>query len=279
MLAFIHINKTAGTTLKNILRSSFGIQHFDVEPWRRWERQRLDQPFLPEDLYRLKRFHPAVHSIAGHRVFPFVGLEQVIPEIRYYTILREPVNRTISFYQNTVRNQQARGESVVDFATWIQKEIHRDRQTYHLCGQRDHRAAIEMIEQMRIFVGLTEHFDETLVLMRRLFEPRLKIHYSEAKNVSISKELAQRLRDDPTALRMMEEANREDMLLYRHVVENIYPCYKRAYGASLAADTEAFRQRYQGFNQTNVVLNRVYRNLIYRPTIWFYRMFERSSGS
>ena len=33
VLVFIHINKTAGTTLRYILRSSYGTRHCDVEPW------------------------------------------------------------------------------------------------------------------------------------------------------------------------------------------------------------------------------------------------------
>jgi len=33
MLVFIHINKTAGRTVRYILRSSFGLRHCEVEPW------------------------------------------------------------------------------------------------------------------------------------------------------------------------------------------------------------------------------------------------------
>jgi hypothetical protein len=33
LLVFVHINKTAGTTLRYILRSSYGSRHCDVEPW------------------------------------------------------------------------------------------------------------------------------------------------------------------------------------------------------------------------------------------------------
>ena len=33
LLVFVHINKTAGTTLRFILRSSYGARHCDVEPW------------------------------------------------------------------------------------------------------------------------------------------------------------------------------------------------------------------------------------------------------
>ena len=33
LLVFVHINKTAGTTLRYILRSSYGARHCDVEPW------------------------------------------------------------------------------------------------------------------------------------------------------------------------------------------------------------------------------------------------------
>ena len=34
MLVFVHINKTAGTTMRYIVRSTHGSRHCDVEPWQ-----------------------------------------------------------------------------------------------------------------------------------------------------------------------------------------------------------------------------------------------------
>ena len=63
MLVFIHINKTAGRTVRYILRSSYGLRHCEVEPWHAsW----TDPPFSTHDLQRLRRFYPNLESIGGH---------------------------------------------------------------------------------------------------------------------------------------------------------------------------------------------------------------------
>ncbi len=72
MLVFVHINKTAGSTVRYILRSSYGPRHCDVEPWRaRWD----EQPFSAADLRRVRRFYPQLASIAGHRITGHVDLD------------------------------------------------------------------------------------------------------------------------------------------------------------------------------------------------------------
>ena len=69
MLVFVHMHKTAGTTVSHILRSNYGLDHCQVEPWHaRW----TGPPFSGQDLQRLRRFYPNLRSIAGHRV-PVIG--------------------------------------------------------------------------------------------------------------------------------------------------------------------------------------------------------------
>src|SRR3990170_1027659 len=63
MLVFIHINKTGGSTVRYILRSSFGLHHCEVEPWHaRW----TGSPFSTSDLQRVRKLYPHLESIGGH---------------------------------------------------------------------------------------------------------------------------------------------------------------------------------------------------------------------
>jgi len=88
VLVFIHINKTAGRTVRYVLRSSYGLQHCEVEPWHAaWG----GPPFSTPDLRRLRKVYPKLKSIAGHRVTGYVDLEERDTEFRYFTFLREPV--------------------------------------------------------------------------------------------------------------------------------------------------------------------------------------------
>ena len=103
MLVFIHINKTAGTTVSHILRSSSGVRHRQVEPWH----DRLtDPPFSIHDLQRLRRYYPNLESIAGPRVRGYVDLQENGTEFRYFTFMRHPLKRHASYFQFKV---QARG--------------------------------------------------------------------------------------------------------------------------------------------------------------------------
>src|SRR5438552_15546752 len=100
LLVFVHINKTAGTTVRYILRSSYGARHCDVEPWHgAW----TDPPFSTPDLQRVRRLYPKLASIAGHRVSGSVDLEEPGTELRYLTCLRRPIGPRASRVQDRPR--------------------------------------------------------------------------------------------------------------------------------------------------------------------------------
>ena len=98
ILAFTHIKKAAGTTLSHILRINFFLRHCDVKVLSIGS----GNCFQAEDMFRLFQINPYIVSIGGHSVVPFGNLAAHFENIRFITVLRDPVQRYLSQYQHNV---------------------------------------------------------------------------------------------------------------------------------------------------------------------------------
>ena len=167
-LIFIHIPKTAGSTLRPIMD-------------RHYPRPvicKLD--FLPRDLDALLRLPEQARSrirvLQGH--FPFGLHKHLAVPVDYLTILREPVNRIISMYywihgnEEHVLNTLVRSMSLKDFAD-SGFEIVANHQTGLISGlpaNSDHQAlavAKKNLQGEITAFGLNERFDESLLLFKQ----------------------------------------------------------------------------------------------------------------
>jgi hypothetical protein len=241
LFAFIHMEKAAGTTLTSILRRSFGTRHCDVRGWRNaWIFE--DDLVTAADMRRTQWIYPNLVSIAGHGVRPYSDLSDICPDVRYYTILREPIARCASNYQYQVQVLK----KTMPFEEWIQTERMRDLQTRRLVGTDDVGKAREMLSERVGIVGLVDFYDETLVMLRRFFgDLPLSIRY-RPENIASDSSISRDLLDNPKTYALLEEANRNDMALYEHVRQEIFPKQKAAYGPELERDVAAFTASLQG---------------------------------
>jgi len=269
MLVFIHINKTAGRTVRYILRSSFGIRHCEAEPLHA---RRSDQPFSTDDLIRLRKLYPRLESIGGHRVTGYIDLHENGTDFKYFTFMRDPVRTCASRFQYNV---QYRGKKDLVFEEWIQKDWTRNSQTKLIAGSIDVEKAIQIIKDKNIFVGLTEHFDESMLLLKELRAKYLNISYRRV-NVAGDNTLAQKLLSNESTKQMLIEANRVDQELYDYVRQELYPLYQRGYGPSLETDIAHYQQtKENNFNQWNLTMSRLKQYMIYKPLLYVYRLSER----
>jgi len=263
LLVFVHINKTAGTTVRQILRSSYGARHCDVEPWHGpWE----DPPFSTPDLRRVRRLYPRLASIAGHRVTGYADLEEPGTELRYLTFLREPLSMCASRFQYQLDYRKK--ERV--FEDWIRNDWVRDAQTQRVGGTTSAADAIATIEKREMFVGLTERFDESMVLLRGLRAPDLDIRYERA-NVAKSSRIAKDLLSDPVTRQMIVEANRADLELYDYVLRELYPALQREYGNGLDGAVAELGRAAHGFRRAGLAAYGAKQRLVHRPALRLYR--------
>jgi hypothetical protein len=265
MLVFIHINKTGGNTVSHILRSSYGIHHCPVEPWHhQWKLP----PFSSDDLKRLRKLYPNLKSIGGHRLTGYVDLRENGTEFRYFTLMRDPLTRCASRFQFNV---QSRGKKDLVFEEWIQTDSPRNLATKWIAGVEDVAEAIRIIQEKNIFVGLTEHFDESMVLLKALLANDLNISYKRV-NVARDNTLAKSLLANESTRQMLIEAQKADLELYNFVRRELYPAFQREYGPSLEADVARYRQtRSNGFNYRNLTLSRLKQYVVYKPLLCLYR--------
>lgn len=233
MLAFVHLHKTAGTTLSSILKNSFGASHCTVYSW-----SKNNRIFSADDFRRLSRLYPHLQSLSGHHIKAYSDLDSVCSPVEYYTFLRNPLDRCASQYQYEV--QVGGGRRL--FAEWIQRPENQNYQTREIVGEVNLDKAIALLERKFMFVGLMGSFDESLLLFQHAVGAnRLRrIHYHH-KLVAPDNTIKKQLLSDPVSLRLLLEYNQQDMALYSYVVSEIYPRQQAAYGISLAADVAAFK--------------------------------------
>lgn len=271
MLVFIHINKTAGRTMRYILRSSFGLRHCEVEPWRAsW----TGPPFSTEDLRRLRALYPKLASIGGHRLRGYVNLTEPGTAFHYFTFMRNPLKTCASRFQYNV---QYRGKKGLVFKTWIEQDWTRNAQTKMIAQEANADEALRIIEAKNIFVGLTEQFDESLLLLQALLSPELNIAYQRV-NVAHDNSIAHSLLTDKKSRQLLIEANQADLELYNHVKQELYPKYKREYGADLASNLTRYQeQKGKNFNYWNLTLSRLKQYALYRPALSLYRYRQENA--
>jgi hypothetical protein len=243
-----------------------------------------------DDLRRLMKFNPFVQSLAGHGIRPFSDLHEASPGLRYYTFVRDPVQRTFSTFKARLYNRgrkQGLPKSRSALRDYFIQTIHEHAnwQTGHLANVADAEQAIDLIRSHISFVGVLERFDESLVLLRKWMQPdtldithnRLNISANRRWRNQLAAEQGEQLRlveeglpqlaEDGALLSLIRELNGEDTLLYRYVTEVTYPALTADYGDGLAADVSRFRERLAAtkcrFN--DALTGKFYRNFVLKP--------------
>jgi hypothetical protein len=175
--------------------------------------------------------------------------------------MREPLKTCASRFQYNV---QYRGHKDITFEEWIQKDWTRNNQTRMICGVADVHQAIRNIQEKGIFIGLTEQFDESMVMLKALMAHQLDISYKRV-NVAKSNDLAKSLLADERTRQMLIEANQVDLELYNYVTQELYPSYRRQYGSRLETDVAEYqRTRHNSFNYWNLTMSRLKQYLVYK---------------
>jgi hypothetical protein len=256
VLAFVHIPKTGGSTVKFVLRNTFGIRHCDARACGR------SQCLHPDDLALARRVHPGLRSIAGHSlIHPTGNLEGVA----FHTFLRDPVTRIASAYAHHLRGnrRRRRGEPALTLEQFLARDRPGGWQTYQVSGGSDPEKAKAILRDRFLCVGLMERFDESLAILAALCPHPLDTRY-ERRNASPKDDPVKRsVLEDPANRALVEGVNRSDRILYDWVVATLYPeLLARAMARAGPAFGAAGEAEVDG---TRVLLSRGWNKGVFRP--------------
>ena len=265
LLVHVHITKTGGSTLNHILRSSYGMRHCPVEPW---ESRSAHIPFTLEDLRRVRKLYPNLRSIAGHRVFGWVDLSDGDTEADYFAMMRDPVRACASRFQHKV--ETTGNWDYEEFEDWIRQDWIWNRHTQAISGTQDPDTAMRVIREKGIFMGLTERYDESMLLLKRRLAPDLNISYRPV-NVASKKTVSKRLLADDRRRAMIEEAQASDIELLQRVKDELWPEYLEDYGPTFEDDLADYRSSRGDFNDLNIFLSRLKAYAVYKPALYLHR--------
>jgi hypothetical protein len=175
---FLHIGKTAGSTLRQVIRRNY--RSADI---LKAQRPGGPREATLEDFARIPESRRAVaRLVMGHTIF---GVHELVPgPSTYVTVVREPVKLVLSQYRFVLRRPYHRFHQRVTsqgmgLADYIRsgmsievdngqtRAIAGDTSTpFGQCTEEMLRRAKRNIEEYFSVAGLTERFDETLLLFR-----------------------------------------------------------------------------------------------------------------
>lgn len=256
--------KTAGTTLHYIFRNNFGYNYVEVQK----------KIFTKDDLRTLLSINKNIRAIGGHSLRSVDNLDEVCPDLKYITFLRDPVNRFLSHYNhgkiykhhNMSLEERIRmpGEANYQTKFILGKKGLKERE--FMGSEDDARKAKRILERDFKFVGIVEEFDESLILMKKALN--LNIIAYEKKNI-MKKKYTIKNKISDYLMQKIKEVNKLDYELYNFVKNELYEPQKIMYGDNFIEDLRNFKQfniNYR-FNRSNIFKFRLGKYLVYSPLL------------
>lgn len=251
-LIFLHIPKSGGTTLRQIISRQYPKPlsfHANYRPTEKVYEEAKGK--LGSDLTKIRLFE-------GHMFF---GLHSFLPQpAKYISMLRNPIERIASQYYFVLQesgnrvSDQVKAEKI-SLGEYVEREISPETnndQTRVISGMRGRdektsdrnvEIAIKNIENDFLCIGLTERFDEFLLVMNQLYGWKnmyyRKLNRRKVRNLA---ELSQ------STIDIIVARNRWDLELYQ---------YSNQYFDKLVAKIPAFAEKLEQFRLANLRYGRL----------------------
>ena len=168
-LVFIHLPKTAGTTVREILRHQYGPDAicgiYDGDPG--FISQEAFAALTPDERDRYRVY-------CGH--FSYGLHQQITAESHYYAMFRDPVERIVSYYHHAMRHApmfKGRPVSLMKFLDrkdWqidnlYTRMISGEAAAFGKCTDAMLAQAIDNVARRFVCVGLQNKFDASIALL------------------------------------------------------------------------------------------------------------------
>jgi hypothetical protein len=255
ILVFVHVRKTAGTTLRRIIRRQYPRGTV-------WESDNDTPPRLSPEMFA------GMRVLQGH--FPF-GIHARLPRpVTYITLLRDPVERALSVYY-FMRRRPLHALHPLSLRLPVDEFFDAagpdaaNEQTRYLSGHLDPgpasvETALHNLRDRFAAFGLDERFDESLLLFRRRLGWR-SVRYRR-ENMTRSRPH----RDDLPAstIRSLERIHALDIELYAPAAD-LFDATVRSLGPDFQRELRAFRRRNGVYAAVADRVHRAYEALLPEP--------------
>ena len=144
-----------------------------------------------------------------------------------------------------------------------------------ICGEPNAQKAIDMLSTRISFTGLTERFDESLLLLGRwMQDPQFQPEYRRLNDRTKTRGYQNALReqtdtsylDTEEVCARIDAVNAEDQMVYDHAISAIYPRQQSEYRGDLVADLIEFKRKNNGIGLLEESrTSRFVRNYVYKP--------------
>lgn len=247
LIIFMHIPKTAGRTLRAIIRRQYRPE--EVCTTNRQERE----PFSA--FTRLTAAEQArLRVVQGH--FAYGLHEHTDRPVLYVTMLRQPAARAISYYRfirDNPHHTHHAAANALGLTGFVRERVSKGIDNGQLrylaaaedapfgeCTEEMLALALQRLEERFIAVGLVEAFDDSILLMRQALGWRLPVY----KPVNVSKHQVRREELSEEVLEALAAYNQLDQRLYDYACRRLAAA-KQAAGWRFAWD----RRRLAWMNQ------------------------------
>jgi hypothetical protein len=271
-LIFVHIFRTGGNTLTRII-------HREI-PRKFWHRMRWGKEYVDEFKTFTKEKIQSIKFIDGHMHF---GLHEYISEpCDYITILRDPVERTVSQYYNTMRMLEkpvykrfknmtleeyvtTGADNVTNIQTRVLSNVSAIPKMLKTHSPLSHNAfefAQKNLKDRFKVVGVTDQFDETLLILKK--ELGLKNIYYVKRGTGRKKD--RNKETSAKAIELIKSNNMKDIELYEYA-RKLLEEKIRSYGPSFNEDLAQFKRNNKIYARTRNLLNPLHSAISkYTPT-------------
>ena len=225
-IIFMHVPKAGGSTLHKIIERQYDKKYIFDTHHNQQQHQKVESlKSIPEE----KRKQLKV--IKGH--MPFGLHEYMSQPCSYITYLRDPVKRIISHYYYVLSNKKhylylpvsEKNMSLEDYIdSGLTPELynHQTRMFSELtkfshnnfedCTTQHFEKAKQILEEHFCMVGLTDHFDESLLLLKEQFDWN-NVYYFKRKTNKLNpgqKQVSDRI------IEKIKDYNQHDIALYAY---------------------------------------------------------------